>query len=146
MIPTPSTKVIMARLPGMIFVLFLCAIPAATANDAPVKSVGKAIQPLADAPVRMAAEKVSIFIESNVARVNCVFTLVNEGKPDTIEVGFPRGWEDDLIGFIAANDDTRETTGRNPCPRPLLGEFNGEKLPWWKVFGCRSIPQDERSR
>ena len=89
----------MRKISGKVSILVFLVIPAVYANDAPVKSVGKAIQPLADAPVRMVSEKVDIFIRANTADVNCLFVLKNEGKPDTIEVGFPRGWEGDLIDF-----------------------------------------------
>jgi hypothetical protein len=67
--------------------------------------------------------------------VDCFFNLRNEGKPDTIEVGFPRGWEGDLIGFLAKNAHVRgiysvETMAENPS----YDENNGLTPPWWKVF------------
>lgn len=63
------------------------------ANDAPIKSVGKTIQPRNDVPVRMVSEEVTIRLSSHRADVHCLFDLLNEGPPDTIDVGFPRGWE-----------------------------------------------------
>ncbi|MHB9029712.1 MAG: tetratricopeptide repeat protein [Candidatus Latescibacterota bacterium] len=105
------------------------------ANDAPVKSVGKAIQPLKDVPVRMVAEEVRIYLSAASAYVSCLFTLRNEGTPGTIEVGFPRGWEGDLINFTAKNARIPGTYPvKTLAEMPEWGEFNNAKLPWWKVF------------
>jgi hypothetical protein len=104
-------------------------------NTAPVKSVGKTIQPLNNVPVRMVSEDVRIRLSSSTAIVDCRFTLLNEGKPDTIEVGFPRGWEGDLIGFMAKNAKIRGLYSvETLAEEPSFGEYTGEKLPWWKVF------------
>lgn len=116
--------------------LFLCIWTSpAFSNDAPVKSVGKTIQPLNNVPVQMVSEEVNIFLTSTRANVLCLFTLRNEGKPDTIEVGFPRGWEGDLIEFTAKNARVKGTYPvETMAEKPSYGEYNGEKLPWWKVF------------
>ena len=57
----------------------------------PARGVGKTIRPRTDTSVRMVSEKVDITIDNNVAYVACEFNLINEGPPDTLEVGFPRG-------------------------------------------------------
>ncbi len=120
---------------AVIVPLLLCAPSPVWANDAPVKSVGKTIQPLNDVPVRMVSEEVNMYLISAVANVTCLFTLRNEGEPDTIEVGFPRGWEGDLRNFTA-----RKAGAKEPYPvetlaqDPSYNEFSGGELPWWKVF------------
>jgi hypothetical protein len=114
------------------FVLLLGAC-AAFANDAPVKSVGKAIQPLKDVPVQMVAEKVDITVVGDFADVNCIFTLKNEGKPGIIEVGFPRGWESDLEQFVAVIENTPLEV-KTLAEEPSAADPAKEKLPWWKVF------------
>jgi len=97
--------------------------------------VGKTIQPLRDVPVQMVSEDVRILLSSTKADVQCLFTLRNEGKPDTIEVGFPRGWEGDLINFMAKN---AYKSGAYPvetmAEQASYNEYTGGKLPWWKVF------------
>ena len=102
-------------------------------NDAPLRSVGKTIQPLKDVQVRMVSEDVSINLENNRVYVECVFELLNEGQPDTIDVGFPRGWEEDLCGFTAFIGQKRLEV-KDVTSEPFDGEWNGEKMPWWKVF------------
>lgn len=106
------------------------------ADIAPVKSVGKAIQPLRDVPVQMVSEDVEISLFSTMVWVDCLFTPRNEGKTDTIEVGFPRGWEGDLMEFRAKNASitgvyTVETIAQDPA---WDGEDRRGELPWWKVF------------
>lgn len=125
------------RLSISAFALFLLlGQPVETwANDAPVRSVGKTIQPLSDVPVQMVAEEVNIYLTSTKAHVQCFFTLQNQGGLDTIEVGFPRGWEGDLLEFKARD---RNAPGlwpvRTMAEYPAYGEYSGEAIPWWKVF------------
>jgi hypothetical protein len=120
----------------IIAVLFtLLSVSPAFPNDAPVKSVGKTIQPMNNVPVRMVSEDVRISLSSTKADVHCLFTLRNEGKPETIEVGFPRGWEGDLIGFTAKDAHIPGVFSvETMAEQPFFGEFSDEKLPWWKVF------------
>jgi tetratricopeptide (TPR) repeat protein len=125
----------MNRILGAVIALIIGFATFALANTAPVKSVGKTIQPLDNVPVRMVSEEVRISLYGTTAWVNCLFTLLNEGAPDTIEVGFPRGWEGDLKDFMASDahkpgDLKVETLAENPN----YNEYTGEKLPWWKVF------------
>lgn len=115
--------------------LLLLSASTAFTNTAPVKSIGKTIQPLNNVPVRMVSEDVKIWLSSTKAEVDCQFTLRNEGKPDTIEVGFPRGWEGDLINFMAKNAKVSGAYSvETLAEQASFGEYNGEKLPWWKVF------------
>jgi len=102
------------------------------ADDAPIRSVGKSIRPRRDVPVRLVAEDVRIIIDSEKADVRCVFYLRNEGPPDTVEVGFPRGWEGDLVGFRAFADE--ELPVRSVASEPVFYGADGEEMRWWKVF------------
>ncbi|MFC1541564.1 hypothetical protein ACFL50_03835 [Candidatus Latescibacterota bacterium] len=61
------------------------------ADMGPVLGIGKTIRPRTDTSVRMASETVDILIDGNIAYVNCLFELTNDGPPDTLEVGFPLG-------------------------------------------------------
>lgn len=115
-----------------ILLLFIFA-GSAYCNDAPIRSVGKTIQPLKDSPVRMVSEEVHIGINSEHAYVNCLFYLLNEGKPDTIEVGFPRGWEGDLINFFARTDKEILPI-QTLAEEASYNEVSGGEMPWWKVF------------
>lgn len=107
------------------------------ANDAPVRSVGKAICPQEDAPVRMLSEEVTITIDNNVAQVSCRFTLLNEGPLDTVLVGFPRGLEKDLYDFRAWTSQG-EFAIQEGMATPFYYEgYEGEEAPaikWWKTF------------
>lgn len=105
-------------------------------DDAPIRSVGKTIQPLKDVQVRMVSENVSISLSNKGAFVDCTFELLNEGPPDTIDVGFPRGWEADLLEFkvFITNGKRRELEVKDATSEPFYGEWNGQKLPWWKTF------------
>jgi hypothetical protein len=71
------------------------------ADLAPVRSVGKTIQPLEDASVRMVSEKVEISLTDSMASVNCRFDMRNEGSAKNLLTGFPRGKEGDLLDFRA---------------------------------------------
>ncbi|MFA6109197.1 MAG: hypothetical protein WDA75_10535 [Candidatus Latescibacterota bacterium] len=116
-------------------ILLLLGRPVETwANDAPVRSVGKTIQPLSDVPVQMVSEEVNISLTSTKAQVHCFFTLLNQGGLDSIEVGFPRGWEGDLIEFRARDRAEGPLPVQTMAKQPAYGEYSGEELPWWKVF------------
>lgn len=115
--------------------LLICGPGIMWANDAPVKSVGKTIQPVNDVPVRMVSEEVRMALGPATASVHGLFTLRNLGKPDTIEVGFPRGWEGDLLNFTARNARIPEPyTVETLAQDPSYNEISGGELPWWKVF------------
>ena len=104
------------------------------ANDTPIRSVGKAIQPLTDVPIRLVSEKVDITIAGDRAFVSCTFNLLNEGLPVTIDVGFPRGGESDLNDFIAVvGNDTVDVTTLSSEP-VYVDPDTAMKMPWWKTF------------
>ncbi len=58
----------------------------------PIHSIGKTLRPWGDTNVRMVRETVDIMIDNNIAWVGCIFEFLNEGPADTLEVGFPRGY------------------------------------------------------
>ena len=117
---------------GIAFVILICiAAVVIEANEAPIKSVGKTIQPRKDVPVRLVSEDVRIVIGSDEADVRCAFYLMNVGLPDTIEVGFPRGWEGDLVEFEAFTDVPLEV--KTLTSKPVY-KTDTEDLPWWNVF------------
>lgn len=116
-----------------ILVAVLSVIPGLLwANDAPLRSVGKAIRPREDVSVRMLTEKVEITIDNSVAYVKCVFTLVNEGPADTVLVGFPRDWEKDLYDFRAWAYRV-DFPVQDGAAEPQYGGEAGE-IKWWKTF------------
>ena len=92
------------HLEKLIFIAFvftgLCP-PDIHGNDAPIQATGKTVMPRTDVPVRLVSEEVIITIDNGVAYVRCYFDLLNEGPKDTIDVGFPRGWEGELYDFTA---------------------------------------------
>jgi hypothetical protein len=85
----------------------------------------------------MLSEEVTITIDNNVAHVSCRFTLRNEGPPDTVLVGFPRGWEKELYDFRAWTTQGRFLI-REGISEPVYFEgYEGEEKPaikWWKTF------------
>ena len=113
--------------------LFFAKLDQIIANDAPVVvSVGKSISPRKDVPVRMVSESVSITIDNTIARVYCTFDFHNEGPSDTLEVGFPRGWEKDLYDFLAKVDG-KFVPVRTGAHKPIH-PFNLDKIVDWKIF------------
>ena len=103
------------------------------ANDTPIRSVGKAIQPRTDVPVRLVSEKVDITITGDKAFVSCTFNLLNDGPLCTVDVGFPRGGESDLNDFIAVvGTDTVDVT--TISSDPVYIDPSNMKMPWWKTF------------
>ncbi|MBT4485275.1 MAG: hypothetical protein HOC71_16535 [Candidatus Latescibacteria bacterium] len=117
----------------LISILMFCAVVNVSANEAPVRAVGKTIQPRNDVPVRLVSEEVRINISSKEASVRCEFNLLNEGKPDTIMVGFPRGWENDFNYFYAETYGMKFPVTTLPV-NPNFSEMNGQEMPWWKIF------------
>ena len=113
--------------------LWLFGVNDLMANDAPVRSVGKAIGPLEGVPVRMVSEEIRITLDNNIAHVSCLFKLRNEGPIDTILVGFPRGWEKDLYDFRAwtSRGDLSIEEGASA---PVYGGEGDEGIKWWKTF------------
>jgi len=104
------------------------------ANDTPIRSVGKAIQPHNDVPVRLVSEKVDITLTGDRAFVSCTFNLLNEGPPVTVDVGFPRGGESDLNDFIAVvENDTMEVATISSDP-VYIDPTTDMEMPWWKTF------------
>jgi hypothetical protein len=119
----------------LVMVMIVTA-PQLSADDAPVRAVGKTIQPRSDVPVRMVSEDVRIFLSSKGASVHAEFNLQNEGPPDTIQVGFPRGYENDLDYFQAGTYGKRFPVTTLPVD-PNFSEEEGKEMPWWKIF---SVP------
>ncbi|MCE5248914.1 hypothetical protein LLG96_01705 [bacterium] len=118
---------------------FACSL---MANEAPVRAVGKTIQPRDDVPVRLVSENVRIMLSSKGASVHCEFNLLNEGPPDTVQVGFPRGWESDFDYFGAGTYGMNFKVTTLPVD-PNFSEISGEEMPWWKVF---SVPFDSTGK
>jgi hypothetical protein len=106
----------------------------AMANDTPIRSVGKAIQPRTDVPVRLVSEDVKITISGVNARVDCIFNLLNEGPAGTIEVGFPRGAESGLNDFTAKIDNETATVETVTSTPVYVDPDSRKELPWWKTF------------
>ena len=126
----------------LICLLFVHVTGTAYSNDTPIMSVGKAIQPRTDVPVRLVSELVEITLDKDKAFVSCTFNLLNEGPPDTIDVGFPRGGESDLLDFVAAIGlDTLEVETVSSVP--VYVDPYKKELPWWKTF---KVPFTEKGQ
>ena len=102
----------------------------ACGNEAPIQAVGKTVMPRSDAPVRLISEEVTITIDDSTAYVTCYFNLLNEGPQDTIDVGFPRGWEGELYDFTAKIGQ-HSLDVKTTAPHP---QFFALKPKWWKTF------------
>ncbi|MHB9028657.1 MAG: tetratricopeptide repeat protein [Candidatus Latescibacterota bacterium] len=125
------------RFPGIIVaaLIFLQVTGGVWADDTPLRSVGKTVQPLRDVPVRMASEKVDVIIDNNIAEITCRFFLRNEGKPDTLLVGFPRGRDAEIYDFRAWAGDKDLTVTTSATDPVFDGNGLSEKeIPWWKTF------------
>ncbi|MFC1490384.1 DUF4424 family protein [Candidatus Latescibacterota bacterium] len=107
--------------PAVFVFFFLLSTQMISADLAPVLGIGKTIRPRTDTSVRMASETVDIIIDGNIAYVNCMFELTNDGPPDTLEVGFPLGMnvkkkDDDVIEMQA------ERLGQDFSARIIRGQ------------------------
>ncbi len=87
------------------------------ADLTPSHGIGKTLRPRGDTMISMVSETVDVEIDANVARVWCTFDFLNEGPPDTLEVGFPRGRNEQEI--YLDNGDLNDFEVRTSSARPL---------------------------
>lgn len=101
----------------------------------PSRGIGKTIRPRSDSSVRMVSEQVDITIDNNVAYVLCWFELKNEGPPDTLEVGFPRGWgEKELYDFQVWSPSELSFTVTEKKLDSAYKDDSGMEIPFWTTF------------
>lgn len=89
----------------LVIVCFLCSGLVAQADDAGVRGVGGAVEPLDQHPsIRMVREKVHIILGPTTASVRCEFVFKNEGPAITAKIGFPERNYGDSAHPIKSSD------------------------------------------
>ncbi len=95
--------------------------------------------------VAMVDEVVKLRLSKDLCRVDVVFTMKNIGKtPETMEVGFPCNYEDELQKFTATIDDSSVKVSSKTETRKeqYLKDIQRERTTFWKTWEM-TFPPDK---